>query len=59
MRCNITSTGKASVEFEIKNVSGQETDEQKQLAIETAMQVFRTMKDKALNEYGQINNMLR
>ena len=59
MKSNLTTTGKASVEFGVKGVTGKETPEEIETAIEMAEAVFRRVKDKALNHYGDLNNKLR
>lgn len=58
MKVNITSTGKVSIESELKDISGTESKEEVDSLFFQLGQNVRRLSDKALNEYGYVNSRL-
>lgn len=54
----LTSTGKASTEIELKELTGEETDEQIEKLYNRLDVMMKDLSEKALNNYGKINRML-
>ena len=57
-KLGLTSTGKASVEMEVKEVSGNESDEELQRLYVRLDELMLSLSEKALTNYGKLNHSL-